>query len=64
MDNVEETLEIEEYSSSWYCIEYYGVAIYGRRVNSDKKKVFFFYDSPPEKFSERRTYSVDPFYQH
>ena len=45
----------------------YGVAIYGRRINSDRKKVLFlknFYDSPREKFSKRRTYSLDPFYQH
>ena len=45
----------------------YGVAIYGRRINSNWKKVLFlkkFYDSPREKFSERRTYSFDPFYQH
>ena len=43
-----------------------GVAIYGRRINSDRKKVLFlknFHDSPREKFSKRRTYSLDPFYQ-
>ena len=42
----------------------YGVAIYGRRKNCDKKKVLFlknFYESPREKFSKRRTYSLDPF---
>ena len=45
----------------------YGVAIYGRKRNSDRKKVLFLknvYDSPREKFSKRRTYSLDPFYQH
>ena len=45
----------------------YGVAIYGRRKNSNRKKVLFvnnFFDSPREKSSKRRTYSLDPFYQH
>ena len=45
----------------------YEIAIYGRRINSDRKKVLFlksFYDSPREKFSKRITYSLDPFYQH
>ena len=45
----------------------YGVAINGRRINSDGKKVLFltnFYDNPREKFFKRRTYSLDPFYQH
>ena len=38
----------------------YGVVIHGRRI------IFFlhFYDSPREKFSKRKTYSLDPFYQH
>ena len=40
----------------------YGVAIKGRRINSERRKVFFkFLDSPREKFSKRRTYSLDPF---
>ena len=45
----------------------YGVAIYGRRINSDQKKVLSlknFHESPREKFSKRRTYFLDPFYQH
>jgi hypothetical protein len=45
----------------------YRVAISGRRINSDGEKLLFlkkFYDSPREKFFKRRTYSIDPFYQH
>ena len=45
----------------------YGVAIYGRRINSDGKKLLFLrkiYECPREKFSKRKTYSLDPFYQH
>ena len=45
----------------------YGVAIYGRRIDSKRKKVLFltnFYDSHCAKFSKRRTYSLGPFYQH
>ena len=63
MENVEETLKIEELSSPCIALNY-GVAIYVRRINSDRKKVLFLKSFPREKFSKRRTYSLDPFYQH
>ena len=63
MENVEETLKIEDYSSPWYCIELWSSKLW-IRINSDRKKVLFlksFYDSPSKKFSKRRTYPLDPF---
>ena len=43
------------------------VTISGRRIYFERKKVLFlknYLDSLREKFSDRRTYSLDPFYQH
>ena len=38
MENFEETLKNEEYSSTWYCI--------GRRINSEEKKSSSFVKNP------------------
>ena len=63
MENVEETLKIEEYSSPWYCIDLWSSNFWKKNKFWRKESFFLknFYDSPREKFSKRRTYSIDPF---
>ena len=63
MENVEETLKIEEYSSPWNCIDLWSSNSW-KENNSDRKIFFKFLYSPLEKFTKRRTYFLDPFYQH